>query len=183
MEMLSDLDFTPQEYLAWEREAETKSEYVKGAVYVMSGAKVAHNRISVNLIAAVHGQLKDRPCEVFGSDMRVWVDAAESYFYPDLSGLCGEVDFTDDTRDTYENPQFIIEILSDSTESFDRGQKFLFYQEIDSLKEFVLVAQNRMVIELYRKVEGVWNYWSFQSSKDILDLQSVGCQVPLEEIY
>jgi hypothetical protein len=119
-----------EQYLAWEREADFKSEYLRGEIYAMSGASLEHNTIASNLNGALWNQLKGRPCRVLGSDMRVQVEAADAYFYPDISGLCGEFDFHDDRKDAYKNPQFVIEILSDSTESYDRGKKFFHYQTL-----------------------------------------------------
>ena len=174
---------TGEDYLAWEREADFKSEYLRGQIYAMSGASVEHNTISMNLSGEIHAQLKGRPCRAFVSDMKVQIDTADAYFYPDISGLCGEMEFHDDKRDTYRNPQFVIEILSDSTESYDRGKKFLHYQMLPSLKEFVLVSQKTAVVEVYRKDGDRWIYQLSRGNGAVLRLESVGCEVPFEEIY
>lgn len=174
---------TGEDYLAWEREADFKSEYLRGQIYAMSGASVEHNTISMNLSGEIHAQLKGRPCRAFVSDMKVQIDTADAYFYPDISGLCGEMEFHDDRRDTYRNPQFVIEILSDSTESYDRGKKFLHYQMLPSLKEFVLVSQKTAVVEVYRKDGDRWIYQLSRGNGAVLRLESVGCEVPFEEIY
>lgn len=174
---------TGEEYLAWEREAECKSEYLRGEIYAMSGAALNHNIIASNLNGELRGQLKDRPCQVLGSDMRVQVDAADAYFYPDISGLCGEFEFHDDRQDTYKNPQFVIEILSDSTEAYDKGKKFFSYQMLPSLREYVLVSQKMVAVEIYRKDGDSWNYRLLKGDEAVLELESVGCEVPVREIY
>ena len=174
---------TGEEYLAWEREAEFKSEYLRGEIYAMSGAALNHNIIASNLNGELRGQLKDRPCQVLGSDMKVQVDTADAYFYPDISGLCGEFEFHDDRQDTYKNPQFVIEILSDSTESYDRGKKFFNYQVLPSLKEYVLVSQKMVAVEVYRKDGDRWIYQLLKDEGASLKLESVGCEVPIGEIY
>lgn len=174
---------TGEDYLAWEREADFKSEYLRGQIYAMSGASVEHNTIASNLIREIGNGLKGRPCRAFVSDMKVQIDTADAYFYPDISGLCGEMEFHDDRRDTYRNPQFVIEILSDSTESYDRGKKFLHYQMLPSLKEFVLVSQKTAVVEVYRKDGDRWIYQLSRGNGAVLKLESVGCEVPFEEIY
>jgi len=139
---------TGEEYLAWERETEFKSEYLRGQIYAMSGAALNQNIIASNLNRYIGNRLDGRPCLVLGSDMRVQVDTADAYFYPDVSGLCGEFEFHDDRQDTYKNPQFIIEILSDITESYDRGKKFFNYQMLPSLNEYVLVSQKMAAVEV-----------------------------------
>ncbi len=174
---------TGEQYLAWEREADFKSEYLRREIYAMSGAGLNHNIISSNLNGELRDQLKNRPCQVLGSDMRVQVETADAYFYPDLSGLCGEFEFYDDRQDTYTNPQFIIEILSDSTESYDRGKKFFNYQMLTSLKEYVLVSQKMAAVEVYRKDGDSWIYRLLKGDDAVLKLESVGCEVPIGEIY
>jgi len=174
---------TGEEYLAWEREADFKSEYLRGQIYAMSGAGLYHNIIASNLIAGLHGELAGRPCIVLGSDMRVQVDAADAYFYPDISGLCGKFEFHDDRQDTCRNPQFIIEILSDRTESYDRGKKFFSYQMLPSLKEYVLVSQKMAAVEVYRKDGDRWIYQLLKGMDAVLKLESVGCEVPFDEIF
>jgi|TARA_B110000037_G_scaffold219848_1_gene285927 Uma2 family endonuclease len=174
---------TDEEYLAWEREADFKSEYLRGEIYAMSGAGLNHNIIASNLNRAIGNRLEGRPRLVLGSDMRVQVDVADAYFYPDISGLCGEFEFHDDRQDTYKNPQFIIEILSDSTESYDKGKKFFNYQMLSSLKEYVLVSQKMVAVELYRKDGDRWIYQLLRGDDECLELESVGCEVPIEEVY
>jgi len=172
-----------EEYLAWERKADFKSEYLRGEIYAMSGAALNHNIISSNLNRFIGNKLDGRPCLALGSDMKVQIDTADAYFYPDISGLCGELEFHDDRQDIYRNPQFVIEILSDSTESFDRGKKFFNYQMLPSLKEYVLVSQKRAVVEIFRKDGDRWIYQLLKGADAVLGLESVDCEVSFEEIY
>ncbi len=174
---------TASDYLVVEREAVSKSEFVRGEIFAMSGASVNHNRISMNLSRIISGLLLGKPCEVFGADMKVRVESADCFFYPDLSGLCGDIGFYDDRNDIYMNPLFVIEILSDSTESYDRGGKFWDYQQIPSLREYVLVSQSSQVVEIFRKLEGGWLYESQRGAEAVLKLESVGCEIPFGEIY
>jgi Uma2 family endonuclease len=132
---------TPQEYLALERKAEIKSEYFDGEMFAMSGATREHTKIVVNLITELNNQFADRPCEVYALDLRTKVSPTGLYTYPDIAAICGEPEFEDAHMDTLTNPQLIIEVLSDSTESYDRGRKFAHYRTIDSLLEYVLVSQ------------------------------------------
>ena len=138
------------EYLRQERLAESKSEYVNGSVDAMSGGTIDHNRIAGNIFWRLASQLSGRPCEVFNSDMKVRIDKANVFRYPDLSGLCGPLNFYDDAADVYRNPTLIVEVLSPSTEKLDRGEKFALYKLIDSLKEYVLVRQDRREVEVFR---------------------------------
>lgn len=174
---------TPAEYLEQERAADYKSEYIAGEIFAMSGAKLNHNRVQTNLIRSIGNHLVNRPCDVLGSDMKVWIDDAESFVYPDLSGLCGDFDFYDEREDVYTNPQFVIEILSASTESYDRGKKFLYYQTLASLQEYVLVSQDKMIVETFRKNGSDWIYHVYKNEDDSLRLESVDCEVRLSEIY
>jgi len=178
------------EYLEAEREADFKSEYYQGHIYPLyggdpvrgtSGATVDHNRIAGNLLREIGTQLKSRPCEAFGSDMKVRVDPDDCFFYPDISGLCGPMDFHDGKKDVYLNPAFIIEVLSDSTESFDRRKKFLSYRKIASLREYILVSQKSETVEIFRKEGELWNSEVVHEGALILD--SVSCGIPFDEIY
>jgi Uma2 family endonuclease len=171
------------EYLERERVAVEKSEYVDGEVYGMAGASIEHNLIGMNLGREISSALKDRPCLVLGSEMKVWMAAANTFAYPDLSGLCGRPEFHDERRDVYTNPAFIIEILSDSTETYDRGGKFHRYQTLPSLREYVLVSQHTIAVDVYRRHEAGWLYQSLQSLDDTLRLDSVDAAPPLAEIY
>ena len=175
---------TEQEYLALERAATNRSFFYRGEMYAMSGAKRAHVVIAGNLHANIWNQIENRPCEVYASDMRVKNARTGSYFYPDIAALCQEPELADSHGDTLTNPEVIIEVLSESTESFDRGGKFEDYQLLESLTTYVLVAQDKPRVELYRKqADGSWNYVSLNQLSDVLNLDSIEVQISLSKIY
>ena len=129
--------YTPAEYLELERKAEVRHEYIDGEIFEMAGANKRHNRILVNVVRLLDNQLLERDCNVYESDMRVKITSTEKYTYPDVVASCGEEIFEDSTEDTLLNPMLIIEILSKSTEAYDRGAKFEYYQTIESFQEYV----------------------------------------------
>lgn len=175
---------TAEEYLCQERLAETKSEFVNGRVYAMAGGGMNHGRIAGNCFAALRMQLRDRPCEVFGSDVKVRIDKANVFRYPDVSGLCGPILSHDSHKDAYCNPSIIIEVLSPSTEALDRGEKFNLYRLLDSLFEYVLVRQDRMEAEIFsRDSDNHWSSVIYNEPDDSLPLKAIGCMLTLAEIY
>ncbi|HWB06438.1 MAG TPA: Uma2 family endonuclease [Verrucomicrobiales bacterium] len=175
---------TADQYLQQEREAESKSEYVNGQVYAMAGATVDHNVISDNCLMFLRMQLRTRPCQAFGSDMKVRVDKANVFRYPDVSALCGPVLFHDDGKDAYCNPSVIVEVLSPATERLDRGEKFMLYRLLDTLAEYVLVRQDRVEVEVFTKLsEGQWSSILYDELADSFHLRSVNCRLTLAEIY
>jgi Uma2 family endonuclease len=175
---------SPGEYLRRERQAEGRSEYHAGQVFAMAGASRRHNRIVTNLSAALSVQLQSRPCNNYASDMRVRIGNAERYVYPDIVATCGREEFEDDWQDVLLNPLLIIEVLSPSTEAYDRGDKFRHYQTIASLREYVLVSQDRRCFEVYRKQpDGRWLDESRSMSPLILRLESVDCVLTEAEVY
>src|SRR4028118_400920 len=133
---------TPEEYLVFERQAEYKNEYFDGEIFAMVGASRKHNLITTNITRELSQQLKNKPCEVYSSDMRVRIPNANIYTYADLTVVCGEPKFEDAQFDTLLNPALIVEVLSKSTASYDRSQKFAFYRTIESLTDYILVAQD-----------------------------------------
>jgi len=175
--------FTPQEYLALERKSETRNEYYNGEIFAMAGASREHNLIVANLLRDIGNQLEDRPCESYPSDMRVFIEATGLYTYPDVSVVCGEPRFQDREVDTLLNPTVIVEVLSPSTEAYDRGDKFRHYRRIDSLREFVLISQDRMMVERYTRQGKDWVLSDMTDPDQVLKLESIGCQIPLDRIY
>jgi Uma2 family endonuclease len=175
--------YTPEEYLALERRADYKSEYVNGCIFAMAGASRAHNRIAVNLVRELGTQLRHRPCEVFTSDMRLKVSATGLYAYPDVAALCGDAQFEDADVDTLLNPTVIIEVLSPSTEVYDRGDKFAHYRRLESLAEYVMIAQNQVRVERYVRQGRSWVLAEFSALDETLHLASIDCEVLLREIY
>lgn len=175
---------TPQEYLELERKAEIKSEYLNGEVTTMPGVSRWHNKICLNLITHLNYQVWDRPCEVFGLDMRLKVSHAGLYTYPDVAALCGKPEFEDDHIDTLLNPQVIIEVLSNSTESYDRGKKFAHYRSLDSLHEYVLVSQSECRVEKYmRQEDGKWLLVENTQADGVIELAAIACKLSLDQVY
>ena len=173
-----------EEYLAFERRSEGRHEYLDGEIFAMTGASRYHNRLAVNLALILGTQVRGGPCELYIADMRVRVAATGLYTYPDLAVVCGEARFDDAHLDTLLNPTLIIEILSPSTEATDRGRKFAHYQKVDSLAEVLLIAQDRVAVEHYsRQREGGWHRRETTSLDDRLILPSIGCELPLAEVY
>lgn len=176
--------FTPEEYLEIERGSETRHEYIDGEIFEMAGANKRHNRISTNVIRLLDNQLLDRDCNIYGSDMRIKIQPAEKYTYPDVVAICGEEIFADETEDTLLNPILIVEVLSKSTEAYDRGAKFEYYQTIESFQEYVLIAQEPYRVEQFvRKDKNVWTYFEFRRAEDIVKLNSIDCEISLRDIY
>lgn len=175
---------TEETYLERERQSTTKSEYFDGHMYAMSGASEAHNLIAANLIATFHGQLRQRPCRVYPSDMRVKVLQTGLYTYPDVMVVCGPPQFVDEKRDTITNPTVIIEILSPSTERYDRGVKFRHYRLIETLRDYILVAQDRRHIEHYTRQEhGLWIFEESSAAEEQVAIQSIACSISIADAY
>lgn len=175
--------YTPGEYLALERKSLTRNEYYRGEIFAMAGASREHNLIAGNLNREIGNQILDRLCESYSSDMRVLVDETGLYTYPDVIVVCGGPEFLDGETDTLLNPTVIFEVLSESTEAYDRGAKFRHYRRIRSLKEYVLVAQDRMMVERYTRQGDDWLLTEFSDPGQPLRLESIDCAIPLERIY
>jgi Uma2 family endonuclease len=174
---------TPQQYLALERKSEVKHEYHAGVMYAMPGTSREHNLIAGNLFAEIRAQLRDRPCEAYMSDIRVLVGPTGLYTYPDVMAVCGEPRFEDREVDTLLNPMAIIEVLSPTTEAYDRGKKFGHYRRLESLREYVLVSQDEVRVERYTRRGDEWVLTELSRLEDSLRLESIGCEVSLREIY
>jgi Uma2 family endonuclease len=175
---------TPEQYLASERIAAYKSEYFRGEVFAMTGASPTHVLMVSNIVAALHGQLRRRPCTVYSTDLRVKVQASGLYIYPDVIVVCGDLQFDDDHQDTLLNPILIIEVLSESTKDYDRGGKFAQYRKIPSFVEYVLVAQDECHVEHFvKQVHGGWLLSETNRLEDMLTLFSIECTLPLSDVY
>ncbi len=175
---------TPEEYLALERKAEFKSEYIDGEIVAMTGASRKHNLVVVNLTGEISQQLRGRSCEAYSNDMRVRVPSTRLYTYPDVIVVCGEPQFEDQEFDTLLNPTVIVEVLSESTELYDRGKKFSFYRTIESLAEYLLVAQDECRIEQFvRQADGGWLLSEHRATEDTVKLTSIQCSLELREVY
>jgi Uma2 family endonuclease len=181
--VLTQTRYTAEEYLKLERSASCKSEFHDGEIYAMTGASRKHNLITVNIARELSVQLKKRPCEAYISDMRVKAAEARSYHYPDITVVCGTPQFEDAHLDTLLNPTLLIEVLSPSTEAYDRGGKFAHYRKIPSLREYVLVAQDQPTIERYVRHEDVWILTEAAGLEASVPLASIDCILSLSEIY
>lgn len=175
--------YTPEEYLALERNAEFRSEYLDGRIVAMTGATAAHNRITGDVYTQLRTRLRGKPCDTFFSDIRVQIGAGRRYTYPDVVAVCGEPQFMDGTLDTLMNPALIVEVLSPSTEAYDRGEKFLHYRTIESLEEYVLVSPDRVLVERFVRAGEFWRLFTVTDLDASLELTSVGCEIPLRDIY
>jgi Uma2 family endonuclease len=174
---------TPEQYLAMERKASFKSEYYNGFITAMAGTSREHSLIAGNVSGEIREQFKNRSCEVHASDMRVLVSPTGLYTYPDVVAVCGEPRFLDDEVDTLLNPTMIVEVLSPTTESYDRGAKFAHYRRLASLQEYVLIAQDQVRVELYTRQGDGWLLTELSQLDQTLRLSSIDCEVPLREIY
>jgi len=185
---------SPEQYLEIERKAEFKSEYYNGEMFPMdraglgttdmAGAREAHGDIIWNLSGELRNQLREGPCRGHSNDMRVRVSATGLYTYPDIVIVCGERQYLDDRRDTLLNPTVIIEVLSRSTEAYDRGRKFEHYQSVTSLQHYVLVSSERMRVDLYtRQPDSTWILTAGNKPDESLALSAVGCTIKLSELY
>jgi Uma2 family endonuclease len=177
------LRMTPGEYLAYERAClEGKHEYVDGEIFAMAGGTREHSLIGANIVRELGNALENAPCEVHSSALRVGA-ADKSYHYPDASVVFDESRFEDATRDVLLNPSLIVEVLSDSTERYDRAGKFAHYRTIESLRDYVLISQDTQLVEHYRRLpDGAWRYRPLGPS-DALDLEDHGAAIPVERIY
>lgn len=175
---------TEADYLARERTAETRSEYLAGEVFAMAGASRRHNLIVANLIFSLVSRLKAGPWRVYPSDMRLKVTASGLYTYPDVMVVCEPEMFIDDREDTLVNPDVIVEVPSDATEACDRGLKFAHYRRLPALMEYLMVSQNVRKIERYARAEaGEWVLTETDEDHDTLFLAAIGCTLEVSEVY
>jgi Uma2 family endonuclease len=175
--------WTPEEYLAWERMQLDKHEFHDGEVFAMAGATFEHNQIVANALAELRAALREKPCRVCASDLRVSVPATGLYTYPDASVVCGRPEFVDGKLDTLLNPLILVEVLSDSTADYDRGTKFANYRTIASFRDYVLISTDRVLVEYYtRQDDGSWVLREFRAGERFR-LESVGCDLAVDELY
>jgi Uma2 family endonuclease len=175
---------TPEEYLAIERKAEYKSEYFNGEMFAMAGASERHVLIVTNVVAELRGQLRQRPCTVYSTDLRVRVSPTALYTYPAVVVVCEQPQFADDQRDTLLNPTLIVEVLSESTKDYDRGEKFEQCRSLASLNEYVLIAQDKHHVEHFvRQPDNRWLLSETNWLEDTIHLSSIDCDLALIEVY
>lgn len=174
---------TIAEYLAHERRADQRHEFFDGEIFAMAGASLAHNEIVGNLIAALRPRLAEHGCGVYASDLRVRIEATELFTYPDVVVVCGEPQITDEYGDTVLNPRVLVEVLSPSTESWDRGGKFAHYRTIPSLTDYLLVSQARVLIEHYVRQGGErWLLSTVRALEDVVELP-FDVRLTLADVY
>ncbi|MEZ6125013.1 MAG: Uma2 family endonuclease [Planctomycetaceae bacterium] len=174
---------TAKEYLQRERASDVRHELIDGDMTEMVGGSETHVLVICNLVAALHGLLRQRSERVYASDMRVGIPNADSYTYPDIVVSAGDPQLEDDQQDTLLNPVVLIEVLSPTTEAYDRGRKFEQYRRIPSLQEYVLVAQDRMQVECYRRRADGWHLTEYSTASDSVPFPALQCEVRVEEIY
>ena len=172
------------EYLEMENTSDIKHEYYGGEIFAMSGAKLPHILVEGNIFNALSSELSDKPCQPYNSSMRVYVEELDSFFYPDVTVVCGEPVTLNNDQMNVMNPKVIFEVLSPSTKNYDRGEKFKFYREIDTLKEYVLVDPLSVIVEAYHiNSNGFWELKEYNNIDGVLVLDSIGISLALKEIY
>ena len=172
------------EYLDRERSADTRSEYINGEIFAMAGTSMSHNRLTRNLLLSLHSQLANSACEAFSSDLRVFSQVCDAYFYPDVVVVCDKIELNNDNPQALLNPSIIIEVLSDSTEARDRGHKFQCYRSIPSLREILFVSQHEPLIEQYvRHTEDLWMMRTIRGLESELKFESYPATLRLADIY
>jgi Uma2 family endonuclease len=180
-----DTLISEEEYLEQEERAETKSEYWRGRVYAMAGVSELHALIVWNVAGEFRQQMRGRSCRAYSSDLKVRIESTGLYTYPDVAALCGRAEFAKARGDVLLNPQVLVEVLSPSTEATDRGWKWAHYQLLPSLTDYLMVAQDGLRVEHYRRTEAgdAWLYREYRDLNDVVELSSVGCRLSLAEIY
>jgi Uma2 family endonuclease len=184
--MIQDkIKYTPEEYLAREEKAEYKSEYYDGEIRMRAGGTRDHSTIAVNIVTELNITLKQKPCAVLNSDMRLLISPRGNYTYPDAMVICGKTLFQQGRHDVVTNPVVIVEVLSPSTREYDRIEKFKLYKQIESLREYVLVDSERIAVFSLRRYgeTGKWEIQVLNSLDEILYLESIQVEIPLAEIY
>lgn len=174
------------DYLRFERDSIEKHEYHNGVVVAMAGGSPEHSLVIANASGEIRNRLKGGPCRVYDSNLRVLIARSRRYVYPDVSVICGPVEFDpdDDHRQTAVNPNLIVEVLSPSTEAYDRGEKLRHYLELPSLQEYVMISQHVPAIETIRRLpDGSWNLRLYQGTDAVARLTSIAIDLPLAEVY
>lgn len=175
--------YTPEEYLALEEKAEYRSEYVDGYIFKMAGGTEAHIQISYNVTRLFADKLRGK-CRAYQSEMKVWVDQAGTFFYPDVTVVCGERNFHKGNTGIVENPILLVEVLSKSTEDYDKNDKFLTYRNVESFQEYVLISQNKPLVQRYvKQKDGNWVIKATIGLKSKVYFESVDAELMLEDIY
>lgn len=173
-----------EDYLSLEESADEKHEYYRGEIFAMAGGTIAHNQIVSNMVSEVNFFLREKDCQVFPSDLKVHNEANSLFTYPDISIVCGELQKWQGRNDTITNPVVIIEVLSESTQLYDRGQKFKLYRSIPSLKEYLLISSIEYMVEQYTKqADDVWSFRELTNPEDRMSIESIGFSCAIKELY
>ena len=184
MQAAERITITEDEYIVRERESADKHELIHGEIVAMAGGSPRHNAITGNVTRALGNRLADRPCIVFSSDQRIQVDATGLYTYADVSVTCDRPRFHQKHKDTLLNPRLVVEVLSDSTEAYDRGAKFAHYRGLPSFQEYLLISQHVALVDHYLRLDtGQWILTAYEGEAAIVKLPSLGCELPLSEVY
>ena len=175
---------SPEEYLSREELAESRSEYDDGVITAMAGSTVDHQQITQNSALSLDSKIRSSGCRVFPTEMKVRVESVNKFYYPDITVICEQPEFYQDRRDTITNPILLIEVLSEKTEAKDRGEKFFAYQTLESIREYALISQDKYLVETFTKQsDGSWKYLATIGLESKIQLQSVGAELLMREIY
>lgn len=175
-------EYKYSDYLAHEADSNVKHEYLDGEIYAIAGGSPAHAELSVAVSSALRAQLQNAPCRVFSSDLRVRVAATGLATYPDVTVVCGPLERDKEGRETVLNPKVLVEVLSDGTERYDRGEKFEHYKQIPSFEEYILVSQKEAHVEVWRRQDGAWNRREAKSGER-LTLESIDSELVVDDLY
>ncbi len=184
MQVTQKLYYSPEEYLVLEEKADFKSEYIDGEIIPIAGRTANHNRITGNFYAQLNFAFRQQNYEVFDSDMRLWIAKRRIYTYPDVMIIAGEPEFLDSRTDMITNPQVIIEVLSKSTQGYDREGKFKSYRTIDSFQEYILIDQTEIRVEQYSKTSNKkWSFSEYDAEDAVISLVSVNFEISVQDLY
>lgn len=184
MQVTEKLYYTPEEYLAIEEKADFKSEYIDGEIIPMAGSSINHNQITLNFSTELNFAFKRENIQVYMSDVRLWIPKRRIYTYPDIMIIAGEPEFLDNRTDMITNPQVIIEVLSKSTQGYDREDKFKAYRTINSFQEYILVDQTEIRVEQYSKTSNKrWSFSEYDAEDEVISLVSVPFEISLQDLY
>ena len=174
----------PQEYLRLERMSDTKHEYFEGEIVAVAGATLAHNYIVANIIREIGSFLKGKSCRITPSDLRISIPSANSYTYPDATIICGKPEMEDDKFDTAKNPATIFEVMSGSSSQYDSGNKFLYYQRIPSLQEYILIDSRKKFVVVYRRQTiDMWKIETLEDPNSVIYIRTIDYNLPFDDLY
>jgi Uma2 family endonuclease len=178
------LKYTADEYLELEEVSLEKNEFYKGEIFAMAGASIPHNQIVSNANVEIGYFLKNKKCQIFPSDLRIHSISNSLYTYPDLSIICNEIETVGKSKNTATNPSVLIEVLSETTQDYDRGAKFKLYRDIKSLKEYILISSLEILVEKYEKQDdGSWTLYEFKNEADVFKISSIGLSITVNDLY